>query len=58
MSRYHLAAEASRRSARQREDRTLTLISRCKSLVAQATAYPQEHLEDMPEIRDWSWIEE
>jgi xylulose-5-phosphate/fructose-6-phosphate phosphoketolase len=58
MSRYHLAAEALRRCARQREDRTPTLISRCESLIARATAYSREHLEDMPEIRDWTWTEE
>jgi xylulose-5-phosphate/fructose-6-phosphate phosphoketolase len=34
------------------------VISRCKSLVARATAYSREHLEDMPEIRDWTWTEE
>jgi xylulose-5-phosphate/fructose-6-phosphate phosphoketolase len=55
MSRYHLAAEALRRSARQREDRTPTLISQCESLIARATAYSREYLEDMPEIRDWTW---
>jgi xylulose-5-phosphate/fructose-6-phosphate phosphoketolase len=55
MSRYHLAAEALRRSARKREDRTPTLISECESLIARATAYSREHLEDMPEIREWAW---
>jgi xylulose-5-phosphate/fructose-6-phosphate phosphoketolase len=58
MSRYHLATEALRRSARQREDRTPTLISECESLIARAMAYSQEHLEDMPEIRNWTWSEE
>ncbi len=58
MSRYHLAAETLRRSARQREDRTPTLISECESLIARAAAYSREHLEDMPEIRDWTWTEE
>jgi xylulose-5-phosphate/fructose-6-phosphate phosphoketolase len=59
MSRYHLAAEALRRSARQREDRIApSLISRCESLIARATAYSREHLEDPPEIRDWTWTEE
>jgi xylulose-5-phosphate/fructose-6-phosphate phosphoketolase len=47
-----------RRCARQREDRTPTLISECESLIARATAYSREHLEDMPEIRDWTWTEE
>jgi acetate kinase len=41
-----------------REERTPTPISRCESLVAQATAYSREHLEDMPEIRDWTWTGE
>jgi xylulose-5-phosphate/fructose-6-phosphate phosphoketolase len=59
MSRYHLAAEALRRCARQREDRIApSLISRCESLIARATAYSREHFEDPPEIRDWTWTEE
>jgi xylulose-5-phosphate/fructose-6-phosphate phosphoketolase len=55
MSRYHLAAEALRRSTRQQEDRTPTLISELEALISRATAYSREHLEDMPEIRDWTW---
>jgi xylulose-5-phosphate/fructose-6-phosphate phosphoketolase len=55
MSRYHLAAEALRRSARQREDRTPTLISECEAAIARATAYSREHFEDPPEVRDWTW---
>ncbi len=59
MSRYHLAAEALRRAAQSPgsrvRDRVPTLISRCESLVAEATVYSREHLEDMPEIRDWAW---
>ena len=56
MSRYHLAAEALRRSPRMRE-RAPGLIDACTSLIAQAVAYSKEHLEDMPEIRDWVWSE-
>ena len=41
-----------------REDRAPTLISECASLIARAAAYSREHLEDMPEIRDWTWSEE
>jgi xylulose-5-phosphate/fructose-6-phosphate phosphoketolase len=41
-----------------REDRAPTLISGCESLIARAMAYSREHLEDMPEIRDWTWTEE
>jgi xylulose-5-phosphate/fructose-6-phosphate phosphoketolase len=62
MSRYHLAAEAIRRAAQSPgsrvRDRAPTLISRCQSLVGQATAYSREHLQDMPEIRDWTWTGE
>jgi xylulose-5-phosphate/fructose-6-phosphate phosphoketolase len=54
MSRYHLCIEALRRAARMR-DRAPTLMSACRDLIAQATAYAREHLEDMPEIRDWVW---
>ena len=57
MSRYHLAAEALRRSARQREDRTPTLISELEILISKATAYSREHLQDPPEIRDWVWTQ-
>jgi xylulose-5-phosphate/fructose-6-phosphate phosphoketolase len=54
MSRYHLAAEALRRSAR-RFERAPALIQTCEHLVRQAVAYSREHLEDPPEIRDWTW---
>jgi xylulose-5-phosphate/fructose-6-phosphate phosphoketolase len=55
MSRYHLAAEALRRCARPREDRTPTLISECEAALARATAYSREHFEDPPEVRNWTW---
>jgi xylulose-5-phosphate/fructose-6-phosphate phosphoketolase len=54
MSRYHLAAEALRRST-PLHDRTPTLIAECRALISRATAYSNEHLEDIPEIRDWVW---
>ena len=59
MSRYHLAAEALRRSGESPgshlQDRTPTLVSECDTLIAKATAYSQRHLIDAPEIRDWRW---
>ena len=59
MSRYHLAAEALRRVGEtpgsRLQDNLPTLISECESLIASATAYSREHMEDMPEIRDWTW---
>jgi xylulose-5-phosphate/fructose-6-phosphate phosphoketolase len=54
MSRYHLCIEALRRSPRVLPQAP-TLIDACKSAITQATAYSREHLEDMPEIRDWTW---
>ena len=54
MSRYHLCIEALRRVPRMRE-RAQGLIDQCNTLIARAVAYSREHLEDMPEIRDWTW---
>jgi xylulose-5-phosphate/fructose-6-phosphate phosphoketolase len=54
MSRYHLCIEALRRAPRMR-DRAPTLIATCHGLIAQATAYAREHLQDLPEISDWVW---
>jgi xylulose-5-phosphate/fructose-6-phosphate phosphoketolase len=54
MSRYHLCSEALRRVPRMQE-RATALIDRCTEALAQATAYSREHLEDLPEIRDWVW---
>jgi xylulose-5-phosphate/fructose-6-phosphate phosphoketolase len=36
-------------------DRGQALIDECEALIARAVAYSKEHLEDMPEIRDWVW---
>lgn len=54
MSRYHLCIEALRRVPRM-ERQAPALIAECKAMLEQATAYSREHLEDMPEIRDWLW---
>ncbi|HJZ49106.1 MAG TPA: phosphoketolase family protein, partial [Roseiflexaceae bacterium] len=52
MSRYQPCIEALRRAPRMHE-RAPTRIRACHDLIAQATAYARERLEDMPEIRDW-----
>jgi xylulose-5-phosphate/fructose-6-phosphate phosphoketolase len=54
MSRYHLCIEAMRRVPRL-AGQSLRLIAECNNLLAKADAYTHEHLEDMPEIRDWVW---
>jgi xylulose-5-phosphate/fructose-6-phosphate phosphoketolase len=54
MSRYHLVLDALSRSrrvaggARQLEDH-------CRVMLARHADYVRQHLEDMPEVRDWTW---
>ncbi|MEO7192414.1 MAG: phosphoketolase family protein [Vicinamibacterales bacterium] len=53
MSRYHLAAEALRRS--WGTDRAQPLIDLCEHALSAATTHAQEHFEDAPEISEWTW---
>ena len=54
ISRYHICIEALRRAPRM-ADRAAPLIDRCASVLARHETYIREHLEDMPEVRDWMW---
>jgi xylulose-5-phosphate/fructose-6-phosphate phosphoketolase len=54
MSRYHLALEAVRRS-RRRSAGAAELEAHCEESLARHHTYVREHLEDMPEVRDWTW---
>ncbi|MEX0664640.1 MAG: phosphoketolase family protein [Acidimicrobiia bacterium] len=54
MSRYHLALEALRRAARIPEGAD-ALVSHCDQMLTRHRSYIVEHLEDMPEVRDWRW---
>jgi xylulose-5-phosphate/fructose-6-phosphate phosphoketolase len=54
MSRYHLATAALRRATRIR-GQSPSLVAELESLIQKAVAYSREHLEDMPQIRDWTW---
>jgi len=54
MSRYHLALEALRR-ARRAPERGRELAEFCTAQLAKHHAYVREHLEDMPEVRNWVW---
>jgi xylulose-5-phosphate/fructose-6-phosphate phosphoketolase len=54
MSRYHLAQEALRR-ARRRPDGAEELDRHCQEMLRRHRDYVREHLEDMPEISDWTW---
>jgi xylulose-5-phosphate/fructose-6-phosphate phosphoketolase len=54
ISRFHLAAEAIRRTPRL-HDRAPELIAECEARIEQSVVYAYEHLEDSPEISDWVW---
>jgi len=54
VSRYHLVIEALRRTAK-RPPRWQELTNHCNAMLAKHSAYIREHLEDLPEITDWTW---
>jgi xylulose-5-phosphate/fructose-6-phosphate phosphoketolase len=54
ISRYHLCIEAMHRSRRVPVGAE-TLVEHCKGMLRKHERYVVEHLEDMPEVRDWRW---
>jgi xylulose-5-phosphate/fructose-6-phosphate phosphoketolase len=54
MSRYHLCLEALRRAGRSVAGAT-ALADHCRAMLERHHTYVREHLEDMPEVRDWTW---
>jgi xylulose-5-phosphate/fructose-6-phosphate phosphoketolase len=56
MSRYHLCLEAVRRVPRLGEH-TADVVKSCNDALARHEYWVREHLEDMPEVRDWVWTE-
>jgi xylulose-5-phosphate/fructose-6-phosphate phosphoketolase len=54
ISRYHLCLEALRR-ARRAPIGCESLVEHCEEMLRRHHAYVVEHLEDMPEVRDWRW---
>jgi xylulose-5-phosphate/fructose-6-phosphate phosphoketolase len=56
VSRFHLAAEAIRRTPRL-SGRAPELIADCEARIQESVSYAHEHLEDPPEIRDWVWTD-
>jgi xylulose-5-phosphate/fructose-6-phosphate phosphoketolase len=54
MSRYHLALEALRRARRVPGDAE-SLVTHCNAMLKKHRGYIVDHLEDMPEVRDWRW---
>jgi xylulose-5-phosphate/fructose-6-phosphate phosphoketolase len=56
MSRYHLAKLAVQR-ARHRAEGAEAFVHFCDQKLAEHALYVGEHLEDMPEVRDWVWTD-
>jgi xylulose-5-phosphate/fructose-6-phosphate phosphoketolase len=54
MSRFHLCIEALRR-ARRPVPNAESLIAECNAMLERHRAYIGEHLDDMPEVRDFVW---
>jgi xylulose-5-phosphate/fructose-6-phosphate phosphoketolase len=54
MSRFHLCIEALRRTPRM-ATRAAPLIAECESMLARHERHVRAHLEDMPEVSDWTW---
>ena len=54
MSRYDLCQVALRYALRTPSG-AAELVVLCKTMLERHAAYVREHLEDMPEVRDWTW---
>ena len=54
MSRYHLCIEALRRAPRVAA-RAPKLIEECEAMLARHERHVRAHLEDMPEVSEWTW---
>jgi xylulose-5-phosphate/fructose-6-phosphate phosphoketolase len=54
MSRYQLCLEALRRIPGG-DERFAALAAHCRAMLKRHPDYIREHLEDMPEVRDWRW---
>ncbi|HSO97111.1 MAG TPA: phosphoketolase family protein [Acidimicrobiia bacterium] len=54
ISRYHLALEALKR-ARRFPAEGESLIAHCNAQLKRHPGYIAQHLEDLPEVRDWRW---
>ena len=53
MSRYHLCKGGARRTV----PGAAALVRLCDTQLARHHDYVREHLDDMPEVRDWTWTD-
>ena len=56
MSRYDLCIAAMRR-VRRVQALTAPLIQECEAILAKHEQYVHEHLEDLPEVSNWTWTD-
>ncbi|BCL84515.1 putative phosphoketolase [Ktedonobacteria bacterium brp13] len=56
MSRYDICIEAMKRADRV-QNLVPPLIEECNDILTKHHSYVREHLEDMPEVRDWVWTD-
>jgi xylulose-5-phosphate/fructose-6-phosphate phosphoketolase len=56
MSRFHLVMEALKR-VRRKPPNMQAMIDECRAWLERHNSYIEEHLDDMPEVRDWTWSE-
>jgi xylulose-5-phosphate/fructose-6-phosphate phosphoketolase len=54
MSRFHLAALALQHAPLPAE-RTAPILAALQQQLHDAVAYIRQHLQDPPDIRDWTW---
>jgi xylulose-5-phosphate/fructose-6-phosphate phosphoketolase len=54
MSRYHLCLDALRYT-QHRAGADHPLARYCEEMLERHDPYIREHLDDMPEVRDWAW---
>ncbi len=54
VSRYYQRMKALRQAGYPQAG---PLIEWCQGMVAQHQVYTREHLEDMPDVRDWVWTD-
>jgi xylulose-5-phosphate/fructose-6-phosphate phosphoketolase len=52
VSRFHLCIEAVRRSQHRQ---AAGLVEWCREMLAAHETHTREHLEDLPQVRDWQW---
>jgi xylulose-5-phosphate/fructose-6-phosphate phosphoketolase len=56
ISRFQLCQQALRR-ARRRPDGADDFVDYCDEMLAKHRLQVEQHFEDLPEVRDWTWTD-